>query len=89
MTTGVFVAIKNIRMESEVDGIPATSIREISMLKELQHPNIVPLNEIMTHKGQLYLIFEFLSMDLKRYLDTMCDTFMELKTLKSFLYQVF
>lgn len=35
------VAVKKIRMEMEDEGIPATAIREISILKELNHPNIV------------------------------------------------
>ena len=39
--THEFVAIKNIRLESEDEGVPCTAIREISLLKELEHPNIV------------------------------------------------
>lgn len=35
------VALKKIRLESEEEGVPSTAIREISLLKELQHPNIV------------------------------------------------
>ena len=40
-TTGELVALKKIRLESEDEGIPSTAIREISLLKELKHPNIV------------------------------------------------
>jgi len=39
--TNKFVALKKIRLESEDEGVPSTAIREISLLKELQHPNIV------------------------------------------------
>ena len=35
--------MKKIRLESEDEGVPSTAIREISLLKELQHPNIVCL----------------------------------------------
>ena len=35
--------MKKIRLESEDEGVPSTAIREISLLKELQHPNIVGL----------------------------------------------
>ncbi len=35
------VALKKIRLESEEEGVPSTAIREISLLKELQHPNVV------------------------------------------------
>lgn len=40
-TTGQIVAMKKIRLESEEEGVPSTAIREISLLKELRHPNIV------------------------------------------------
>lgn len=29
------------RLEAEEEGVPSTAIREISLLKELQHDNIV------------------------------------------------
>jgi serine/threonine protein kinase len=38
--TQEIVAMKKIRAEEE-EGIPATAIREISLLKELVHPNVV------------------------------------------------
>lgn len=39
--TGKVVAMKKIRLESEEEGVPSTAVREISLLKELQHPNVV------------------------------------------------
>lgn len=39
--TGTLVALKKIRLESEDEGVPATAIREISLLKELEHASIV------------------------------------------------
>lgn len=39
--TNRIVALKKIRLESEEEGVPSTAIREISLLKELVHPNIV------------------------------------------------
>ncbi|KAL8163194.1 UNVERIFIED_CONTAM: Cyclin-dependent kinase 3, partial [Gekko kuhli] len=39
--TGQLVALKKIRLDSETEGVPSTAIREISLLKELRHPNIV------------------------------------------------
>ena len=39
--SGDIVALKKIRLEREDEGVPSTAIREISLLKELQHPNIV------------------------------------------------
>lgn len=39
--TGEIVALKKIRLEGEDEGVPGTALREVSLLKELQHPNIV------------------------------------------------
>lgn len=68
--TGDFVAMKKIRLELEDEGMPSTALREISLLKELTHPNIVTLRDVLQNDGRLYLIFEFLDKDLKRFLDS-------------------
>lgn len=39
-TNEVF-ALKKIYLNSEEEGIPSTAIREIALLKELEHPNVV------------------------------------------------
>jgi cyclin-dependent kinase len=39
--TNQIIALKRIRLEAEDEGIPSTAIREISLLRELRHPNIV------------------------------------------------
>jgi CTD kinase subunit alpha len=51
--TGVYVALKRIRMESERDGFPFTAMREIKLLQSLRHDNIVRLYEMMVSNGQL------------------------------------
>lgn len=65
---GDLVAMKRIRFQHEDEGIPSTAIREISLLKTLKHPNIVPLREVIYRDEKLHLIFEFMDMDLKKYL---------------------
>jgi serine/threonine protein kinase len=57
---------QKIRLELEDEGMPSTALREISLLKELQHPNVVALRDVVQEQGRLYLIFEFLDCDLKR-----------------------
>ena len=69
--TNKLVALKKIRLENEDEGVPSTAIREITLLKELSHPNIVCLENVIMQESRLYLVFEFLSMDLKKYLDSL------------------
>ncbi|CAG2116351.1 unnamed protein product, partial [Medioppia subpectinata] len=68
--TNELVALKKIRLENEDEGVPSTAIREITLLKELMHPNVVRLEDVIMQENRLYLVFEFLSMDLKKYLDS-------------------
>ena len=63
------VALKKVRLEHEDEGIPSTSIREMSLLQELDHPYIVSLVDIVCEEDKLYLIFEFLSRDLRRFME--------------------
>lgn len=59
-TSGQLVALKKIRLESEDEGIPSTAIREIALLKELQHENIVKLFDVIHTDRKLTLVFEYL-----------------------------
>ncbi|ORY78607.1 cyclin-dependent protein kinase Cdk1/Cdc2 [Protomyces lactucae-debilis] len=67
------VALKKIRLEDEAEGVPSTAIREISLLKEVNDgknkSNCVKLLDIVHAESKLYLVFEFLDMDLKKYMD--------------------
>ena len=75
--TGEIYALKAIRLESEDEGIPSTAIREIALLKELQHPNIVRLVNVLHTDKKLTLVFEFLDQDLKKLLDRTQGPLME------------
>ncbi|XP_053157670.1 cyclin-dependent kinase 3 isoform X3 [Hemicordylus capensis] len=68
--TGQLVALKKIRLDSETEGVPSTAIREISLLKELKHANIVRLLDVVHSQKKLYLVFEYLYQDLKKYMDS-------------------
>lgn len=67
--TGQLVAQKKIRLESETEGIPATALREISILRQLHHPNVVQLLDVVLEETKLHLIFEYLEQDLKQLLN--------------------
>lgn len=61
--------MKKIRLETESEGVPSTAIREISLLKELEHPAIVQLLDVVHADQKLYLVFEYLDKDLKKHMD--------------------
>jgi serine/threonine protein kinase len=53
-----------------IGGVPCAVIREISLLRELDHPNVVRLIDVIqAQPGGLYLVFEFVDYDLKKYMD--------------------
>ena len=47
---GEIVALKKVRMDNEKEGFPITAIREIKILKSLDHKNVIKLKEIVTSK---------------------------------------
>ncbi|ETE65944.1 Cyclin-dependent kinase 18, partial [Ophiophagus hannah] len=80
------VALKEIRLEHE-EGAPCTAIREVSLLKNLKHANIVTLHDIIHTKCSLTLVFEYLDSDLKQYLDN-CGNLMSMYNVKIFMFQL-
>jgi len=86
--TGELAALKKIRLETDDEGCPSTAIREISILKELRkHPFIVQLQDVIHNEGKLYLVFEYLLMDLKKYIDTVNGP-IDKALVKSYTYQI-
>merc|ERR1719506_323219 len=75
--TGEVVALKRVRMDNEKEGFPITAIREIKILKVLNHKNVVRLKEIVTSKagdhngakGSIYMVMEFCEHDLTGLID--------------------
>lgn len=61
-------ALKRMKINYEEEGVPATAIREVSLLKECDHPNVIRLHEVIALPNALYLVFEFLDMDLRAFL---------------------
>jgi cyclin-dependent kinase 2 len=99
--TNETIALKKIRLEQEDEGVPSTAIREISLLKEMQHRNIVRyvrcqsgcvrsagppgyaahsrapvpcrLQDVVHNDKCIYLVFEYLDLDLKKHMDSSTD----------------
>lgn len=86
------VAVKQISIADACDCVPGSIIREISLLKELQHANIVRLlNVTNIDIKYVNLVFEYLDCDLDDYIIQNERYGFSLKdpmTIKSFLYQI-
>jgi serine/threonine protein kinase len=81
------VAVKQIRFDNQDEGIPSTALREISLLKQLKHQNIVSLLDIVHAEQKLKLIFEYMECDLRKFLD-LSKTPLNNQLIKSYLYQI-
>lgn len=47
---GEMVALKKVRLDNEKEGFPITAIREIKILRQLNHKSIINMKEIVTDK---------------------------------------
>eukprot|EP01089_Gocevia_fonbrunei_P021617 TRINITY_DN8463_c0_g1_i2.p1 TRINITY_DN8463_c0_g1~~TRINITY_DN8463_c0_g1_i2.p1 ORF type:complete len:314 (+),score=70.59 TRINITY_DN8463_c0_g1_i2:621-1562(+) len=87
--TNKIIALKKIRLlDAEEEGVPSTTLREISLLKELsRHPNIVCLHDVIHKNFKLYLVFEFLDQDLSVYISSAKEPIPP-ELVKSYMYQL-
>ncbi|KAI5477903.1 P-TEFb-associated cyclin-dependent protein kinase Cdk9 [Pseudohyphozyma bogoriensis] len=69
---GDVVALKEILVHNESDGMPITSLREIRILKTLDHPNVVPVVDMAYENGdrasfklgKTFMVFPYMDHDL-------------------------
>ncbi|UYV81180.1 CDK10 [Cordylochernes scorpioides] len=68
----ITVALKMIRMEKEKDGMPISALREITLLQNLKHPNIVNMTEVVAGAGitDIFIVMEYCEHDLATLLDS-------------------
>ena len=55
---GEIVALKRVRLDDDDEGVPSSALREICLLKELKHKNIVALYDVLHSERKLTLVFE-------------------------------
>ncbi|TPP40992.1 Protein kinase domain family protein [Leishmania donovani] len=68
--TGKVVAFKRMVVTSDDEGVPGAAIREICLLKELRHDNVVDLFEVLFEPPKITMIFELCDCDLKRFMES-------------------
>lgn len=67
--SGDEVAFKKLKKQNDEDGVSSSTLREISLLKELQHINIIRLVEVINTVKGMSLVFEYAPNDLKKIID--------------------
>ena len=85
-------AIKKIKLDVESEGIPATTLREIAILKNCDHPNIVKLFHCECSDKKIQLLMEYLEYDLKKYWDLLYkknNAKPDLEKIRGIMYQIF
>jgi len=76
--TGQLVALKKTRLEMDEEGVPPTALREVSLLQMLSQSLYIVRLLCVEHvdskkehgKPLLYLVFEYIETDLKKFIDT-------------------
>lgn len=83
------VAWKRMTIHNENEGIPSIALREISLVYELNHPNIIKLKDVVPTPSKLNLIFEYHDQDTKLFLESLPkDKFLDAYHVKVLLYQI-
>jgi serine/threonine protein kinase len=68
--TNTYIAMKRMALDLETEGVPTTVLREVCLLRELRHPHIVLLHDVVVTEKRLFLIFEYLEKDLRKLIDS-------------------
>ncbi|XP_035910450.1 cyclin-dependent kinase 10 [Anopheles stephensi] len=80
-STNEIVALKKVRIDQDIfkDGFPISGLREIQILKNCNHDNVVRLKEVVVGNSleSIFLVMEFCEQDLASLLDNMDTPFTE------------
>lgn len=93
--SGRVVALKKILMHNEKDGFPITALREIKLLKMLDHPNVLKLEEMAVERNKgdgrkratMYMVTPYMEHDLSGLLENPSVHFTE-PQIKCYLLQL-
>nr|Q38775.1 RecName: Full=Cell division control protein 2 homolog D [Antirrhinum majus]CAA66236.1 cyclin-dependent kinase [Antirrhinum majus] len=95
-STGKIVALKKTRLHEDEEGVPPTTLREVSLLRMLSRdPHVVRLLDVKQGQNKegktvLYLVFEYMDTDLKKYIRSFKQTGESIAPMnvKSLMYQL-
>mmetsp|Transcript_39558 Transcript_39558/g.54928 ORF Transcript_39558/g.54928 Transcript_39558/m.54928 type:complete len:323 (-) Transcript_39558:208-1176(-) len=86
--SGDHVALKKIILNQNEEGVPSTAIREIALLRELQHENVIRLRDVIHSRSHLYLVFDYLDLDLKHFMDDFPLVCSDKNVVKLYVFQI-
>jgi len=67
--------------------VPSSALREICLLRELKHRNVVRLHDVVHSERKLTLVFEYCDQDLKKFFDAL-DGHIDQAVAKSLMHQL-
>lgn len=84
------VAVKVIKLDVETEGIPATALREIAILKKMNFPHIVKIIDLAITDKKIEICLEYCKSDLKKFISTFKDKskVYNTQTIKLILFQI-
>ena len=68
------VAVKTIKIINEGEGINFTALREIMLLQELKHENIITLSDVFLKNSNIHLVIELAEFDLSEKISNLQNT---------------
>lgn len=94
--TGRIVALKKTKLLEDSEGVPPTTLREVSLLRMLStDPHVVRLMDVKQGQNKegktvLYLVFEYMDTDVRKFIKSFRHTGENIpsKTVKSLMYQL-
>src|SRR3989338_1156647 len=86
--TGQFVAIKKFKESEDDEPTKKTSLREVRLLKQLRHDNIISLLEVFRRKGKLYLVFEYVDKTILEVIEKEHPNGLPDAEVKKYMYQL-
>uniref|UniRef100_A0A3B5LGI7 Cyclin-dependent kinase-like 2 n=1 Tax=Xiphophorus couchianus TaxID=32473 RepID=A0A3B5LGI7_9TELE len=85
--SGRLVAIKKFMDSEDDEAVKKIALREIKLLRQLRHDNLVNLLEVWKRRRRWYLVFEFVDRTLLDELQQ-CSSRLNLNTCRQYLFQV-
>ncbi|XP_057470752.1 cell division control protein 2 homolog isoform X2 [Actinidia eriantha] len=86
--TNEIVALKRINFPEVNEGVPSSVIREISLMRDMEHSNIIRLLDVVDSENTVYLVLEYMDLDLKNFINSSPNLARNPQMIKNLLHQL-